>query len=170
MKTLLTTFIALSFSMLANAGGSPEHVHLPEGYQSTFTHYETRNRVNGKQVAVFYANQAAVDSASSGNYADGSTVIMEIYKTIPGEDGKPLVGEDGVFQKGKFAAIGVMEKQSQWSEQYPANERAGNWGFAIYKADGSIKENNLDCASCHLPLKSDDFLFSHSKLVNFHKK
>ena len=170
MKKRLFTAITLSLSFLTYAGGNPENVHLPEGYQSTFTKYETRNRANGKQVAVFYANKAAIESASSGNYADGSKVIMEIYKTIPGEDGKPLMGEHGVFQKGKFAAIGVMEKNTHWESSYSADERAGNWGFALYKTDGSVKENKLECASCHIPLASDDYLFTHSKLTHFNHK
>lgn len=160
--------IALSTSAiteLSHAGGSPENVAYPEGYANNFTHYKTGNRRNGKQVAVYYANAAAVESAKSGTYVDGSVVVMEIYKTIPDANGKPTVGEDGVFKKGKFAAVGVMEKQSDWSADYTATERAGGWGFALYKPDGSPKENKLDCASCHLPLTGQDYLFSHYSLA-----
>lgn len=170
MKKLLSTLAALSFSTYLVADGNPEYIDLPQGYKSTFTQYDTRNRVADKQVAVIYANKAAVDSAPSGDYAYGSKVIVEIYTTMLGEDGSPLVDKNGLYKKDKFAAVGVMEKQSEWSNNYPAGERAGNWGFALYGADGSAMTNELDCVGCHLPLKSDDYLFSHSKLVNLTKK
>lgn len=168
MKKALYLSMALSASAMtgfSHAGGSPEYVAYPEGYKDNFTHYKTGNRSNGKQVAVYYANAAAVESAKSGTYVDGSVVVMEIYKTIPDADGKPTVGEDGVFKKGKFAAVGIMEKQSDWNADYAATERAGGWGFALYTPSGSPKENKLDCASCHLPLTEQDYLFSHHGLA-----
>lgn len=169
MKKIIFLFIALSCSFFVYAGGNPEHVKLPEGYQSEFTKYDTRNRANGKQVAVLYANDAAIDTISESKFAEGSKIIMEIYKTVPGEDGKPVVAESGIFKKGKFAAIAVMEKQANWDASFDAKERAGKWGFALYKADGSNKENNLECASCHLPMPEKDYLFSHSSLINYGK-
>ncbi len=169
MKKVIYGLLALSISFIVYAGGNPEFVHFPEGYKSTFTHYDTRNRNNGKQVAVMYANKIAIDSASESALADGSKIIMEIYKTVPGDDGKPAVGADGIFKKGKFAAVAVMEKRSDWNADFDAKQRAGDWGLAIYKTDGSPKENALDCASCHIPLKASDNLFSHSSLVEFAK-
>jgi hypothetical protein len=163
MKKII--FLALAISGFSYAGGNPKHVLLPADYQANWIHYKTGNRSNGKQVAVYYANEIAVNSAISGKYADGSIVIMEIYKTLPNTDGKPTVNDNGVFKKGAFAAIGVMEKRSDWSANYSADKRAGDWGFALYKADGSVKDNNLDCASCHLPLSAQDYLFSHHSLV-----
>jgi cytochrome P460 len=167
MRLITTALLVLSLSPIAYAGGNPEHVSYPEGYKSEFTHYDTRNRANGKQVAVLYANKIAIDTASNTKLSDGAIIIMEIYKTKPGEDGKPIAGADGLFEKGKFAAVAVMEKRSNWDTGFDAKQRAGDWGFAIYKTDGTVKDNKLDCASCHTPMPDSDFLFSHSSLVEF---
>ena len=164
MKNTLLALVTISFSMLTYAGGNPDHVKLPGNYKTEFTNYDTRNRTNGKQIAVLYANKKATDSASDSALADGSTIVMEIYKIAVGEDGKPTIGEDDSFEKGKFAAIAVMEKRSNWDASFDAAQRAGGWGFAIYNTDGTVKANDLDCASCHVPLTSSDYLFSRSSL------
>ncbi len=169
MKKIALVIVSLTLSFLVYAGGNPDQVKFPSGYQSDFTKYDTRNRANGKQVAVLYANKIATDTAANGKLGDGATIIMEIYKTVPGEDGKPTVGEDGLFKKGKFAAVAVMEKRSNWDVSFDAKERAGDWGYALYKTDGTVKENELECASCHLPMPDNDYMFSHSSLVSFTK-
>ncbi len=167
MKIIITALLALSLSCIAYAGGNPEHVSYPEGYKSEFIQYDTRNRINGKQLAVLYGNKIAIDTASDAELGDGAIIVMEVYKTNPGEDGKPITGADGLFEKGKFAAVAVMEKRSNWDAGFDAAQRAGDWGFAIYKTDGTVKDNKLDCASCHTPMPDNDFLFSHSSLVEF---
>jgi cytochrome P460 len=169
MRRILYAFLTFSISFFAYAGGNPEFVHFPESYKSDFTEYDTRNRSNGKQVAVLYANKTAIESASSGKLTEGSKIVMEIYKPKLGENDKPITGTDGLFVKGKFAAVAVMEKRTNWDVNFNSKERANDWGFAIYKPDGSPKDNNLDCASCHTPLSDSDFLFSHSSLLEFTK-
>lgn len=169
MRKFVALCLTLSISLLAFAGGNPEFVAFPESYKSEFTNYDTRNRTNGKQVAVMYANKTAIDSAASGTLADGSKIIMEVYKTVAGEDGKPKVGADGIFEKGKFAAVAVMENRSDWDASFDAKDRAGNWGFAIYNTDGTAKDNNLECASCHTPYSDTNHMFSFSSLADFVK-
>ena len=169
MKKTIYTCLTLSISFFAYAGGNPEYVQYPAEYKSEFTAYDTRNRNNGKQIAVMYANKAAIDSAQASELAEGSKIIMEIYKAKLGEDDKPVVGSDGIFEKGKFAAIAVMEKRSNWDAAFDAKHRSGNWAYAIYNTDGSPKENNLECVTCHMPYQQTEYMFSHSSLVEFTK-
>ncbi len=165
------TFIGLiTLSLMTYAGGNPEHVAFPTAYQDQFTRYDTRNRTNGKQVAVLYANQIAMNSVPSDKLAPGSKIVMEVYKTIPGEDNKPLTDEDGLFQKGPLAAVAVMEKSESWPSGFASDERAGNWGFAIYNTDGTPKANNLECATCHSPYKDNNYMFSYSSLKAFQQQ
>lgn len=152
------------FSLVALAGGNPEFVPFPDGYKESFRHYSTQNRQNGKQVADMYANEIAANSAKKGELTDGSVIVMEVYKTEADENGDPIPGPDGIFKKSKLAAVAVMEKRSKWDEAYPADERAGNWGFALYNPAGKPKENDLACASCHKPLADQDFMFTFPKL------
>jgi len=169
MRKIVCTCLALSISFLAYAGGNPEHVKYPEAYKTEFTHYDTRNRVNGKQVAVMYANKIAIDTASDAELGEGAKIVMEIYKVNLDYDRNPITGADGIFEKGKFAAVAVMEKRSNWDAVFDSKQRAGNWGFALYKTNSAPKDNSLDCASCHTPMPDNDFLFSYSSLVEFTK-
>lgn len=152
-------------SAAAYAGGNPEYVKYPEGYQDTFVLYHSQNRANNTQVADFYANETAINSLRKDNQAaDGSIMVMEIYKTETGEDGKPVVGADNMFKRTELAAIAVMEKRAAWDDAYAPEHRSGNWGFALYDPEGKPKENDLVCTSCHTPLPHQDYMFTFSQL------
>ena len=159
------SFFIVFMPMLVIAGGRPDHVAYPTNYTEKFSHYLTQNRANNKQFAMMHANRIAVDSAASGKLAEGSILIMEIYKPKKDDSGKPIVGESGLFTPEKLAAVAVMEKRHNWGDNYPAGERAGDWGFALYDPQGKPKQNDLVCASCHIPLTETDFMFTLSKLA-----
>lgn len=166
MKNKLPIILLFSISSLVFAGGNNEFVSFPDGYKDSFTHYNTQNRANNKQIADMYANQIAIDSIKAGNLADGSRIVMEIFLPETDEDGKPVAGPDGLFIKSKLAAVAVMEKKNDWDSTFSADDRAGNWGFALYTPEGKPKENDLDCATCHRPLSNQDFMFTHQKLLD----
>lgn len=171
MKKILFS-IALSsiLAVSAFAGGDPEFVVFPEDYKKTDTQYATVNRANGKQVAVLYANEPALGSIRYGNeLIPGSRIIMEIFKLKKDADGNPIKGANGIFEKGDLAAIGVMEKSIEWPDSFNSDHRADEWGFAIYDPDGNVKENDLECASCHIPKTSTDEMFTHAELKAFVK-
>lgn len=151
-------------------GGDPEHVKFPDGYEKSYTNYATANRANQKQVAKLYANEAAITGYTQGKVAaSGSVLIMEIYSPKTDADGKPVPGSDGIFEIDSLAAVAVMEKRDNWGADFPQENRAGNWGFALYNPDGTEKSNDLNCAQCHVPLQGQDYLFTHQKLVDFVK-
>ncbi len=165
MKKLLLTLVSICITTAAFAGGDPEFVPFPTDYKKTDTNYTTLDRNNGKQVAMLYANEPAMKSIQYGDeLVPGSRIIMEIYKFKKDADGKTIMGANGVHEKGALAAVAVMEKSIDWSDKYPSTHRADEWGFAIYTPDGQPKKNDLDCASCHIPLESADELFTHAQL------
>lgn len=98
IKKIAFICLGLSISFLAYAGGNPEQVKFPEGYKSEFKNYDTRNRAGKPQVAVLYANQIALDSLNKGKLADGSKIVMEVYKAEV-SNGEPVMGSDGDYQK-----------------------------------------------------------------------
>ena len=154
----------------AQGGGDPEYVKFPAGYEEAFTKYATANRANQTQVAKLYANETALASYKENQAgASGSVVVMEIYSTKTGEDGKPVAGDDGIFEIDSLAAVAVMENRDNWDDAYPAENRNGNWGFAVYDADGTEKSNDLNCVQCHTPLSGQDYLFTYQRLVDFVK-
>lgn len=166
MKKIASLILGSLLIAPAFAGGDPEFVPFPETYRTTDTVYATINRANGKQVAVLYANEAAVGSIQHGDQLiPGSRIIMEIYKKKKDADGNPIKGADGIYEKGDLAAIGVMEKSINWPSKFPQAKRSEEWGFALYDPQGKPKENELECASCHIPLdSSDDNMFTHDQL------
>lgn len=170
--TLRTIAAVLAITPLfAYAGGDPEHVKFPEGYEKTFTKYATMNRANQTQVAKLYANDATISSYTQGkNSASGSVVIMEIYTPKKDADGKPVPGSDGIFEIDSLTAVAVMENRNNWDAAFPKENRTGDWGFAVYNPDGTAKSNDLNCVQCHTPLQGQDYLFTYQKLVDFVKK
>lgn len=173
MKNLLkAAVVAFAIApVCVSAGGDPDHVKFPADYAKSFTLYATMNRANQTQLAKLYANEAAVAGYKQGDKAaSGAVVVMEIYTPKKDAEGKPIPGSDGLFEIDSLAAIGVMENRSDWDAAFPAEHRAGNWGFALYNPDGSVKSNELNCAQCHIPLQAQDYLFTYQKLVDFVKK
>ena len=172
MKGMIKTAAAILMivPLYAQGGGNPEHVKFPAGYENTFTKYSTANRANQTQVAKLYANEAAIAGYKADQKAaSGSVVVMEIYSTKTGEDGKPVAGDDGLFEIDSLAAVAVMENRDDWDEGFSAEDRTGNWGFAVYDPDGTVKSNDLNCVQCHTPLSGQDYLFTYQRLVDFVK-
>lgn len=167
---LIALIVALS-PLYAFGGGDPEHVKFPEGYAETYKKYSTANRANQTQVAKLYANETAITSYAQGKKAaSGSVVIMEIYTPKTGADGKPVPGNDGVFEIDSLSAVAVMENRDNWDKSFPQENRTGNWGFAVYNPDGTERSNDLNCVQCHTPLDAQDYLFTYQRLVDFVKK
>ena len=165
MKYIYLLSLSLT-AALALAGGKPSQVPFPADYKQNWTLYSVQNRLNNKQTAHLYANQIAADSIRDGGVAaDGSIIVMEIYKAMFDAAGKPVAGADGRLEEAGLAAIAVMEKRADWGAAYPAAERAGEWGFAFYGPQGKPKDNDLDCVACHRPLAPIDYLFTHSRLA-----
>ncbi len=168
---IITGAACVLSALVAYAGGNPDYVKFPQGYETSFTNYTIMNRAGSAAVAKMYANKSAVASYKKGQAAaPGSIIVMEVYKPKKDAEGKPIVGRDGVNEIDKLAAIAVMERRDGWPSAYSADDRVGTWGFAIYNADGSPKQNDLACVTCHTPLEQQDYLFSHQKLVDHAKR
>lgn len=165
MKNFAKLLFIAALSPVVFAGGNTDFVQYPEGYKENFKHYSTHNRLNNEQVADFYANDIAINSVKDGQFAEGSILVMEVYKTEVDENGERITEEDGVFKKAGLAAVAVMEKRSEWDVSYPADERTGDWGYAFYDAQGMPKDNDLDCVSCHTPFAHQDYVYTFPKLA-----
>ncbi|MBI1731708.1 MAG: cytochrome P460 family protein [Gammaproteobacteria bacterium] len=129
--------------------------------------YSLANRASGKpELAKIFANSTAQKSAGAGGaLAPGSVLVMEIYQALRDEAGNPVIESDGVFKSGELTGIAVMQKRADWPAEYPAQERAGEWGFALYDAKGQPKANDLVCAGCHQPFAEQDFVISRPRLA-----
>jgi len=156
----------LATGLIANAAAAPERVALPEDYANTMTQYFSGERQNGEQYAVGFANDAALGSAESGGLADGSVLVMEVYKAKTDAAGEVVRDDAGALMPGDLAAIAVMEKREGWGADYPEDLRNGDWDYALYTPAGELKGNDAtDCLACHKSQEANDFVFTLDRLA-----
>lgn len=169
--------VAAYFSGLTGATGTaaselpPEiattRVTFPADYQSRFTRYTTIDFPDRKQVRHYYANDLALKAASAGQpLPDGSYLFVEVFKAKLDAQEMPVKGSDGLFQADKLAAYTAMEKQSGWGADIPEILRNGDWNYAVFSADKTLKTdvNQAKCLACHKPLAGDSYVFSIKQL------
>lgn len=138
-------------------------VSLPADYRTTFKQYATIDRANPKQIAVAYANEAALRAKQTGApLPDGSVLIMEVWTAKLDAEEKPVLGADGRRIKDKLAMIAVMEKRRGWGAEYPPELRNGEWEYAAFDpATNARRQQSYNaCFECHKPKADADFLFT----------
>ncbi len=166
------------FSGLPGASGSatspmPEAVNLtrvkfPTNYKSAFTHYLTINFPDKKEVRRYYANRSALDAAREGKpLPEGSILFAEVYKATLDAEKNPVTGGDGFFEPGELAFFTAMQTEKGWGDGFPAELRNGNWNYAVFKTDQSLRPgtNQAKCLACHKPLDRDSYAFTLEKLA-----
>ena len=141
-------------------------VALPSNYQQDFMHYAVRNRPEKKQVVKIFANPTAASGFAGQPLDSGSVVVMEVYKAALDHGGAPKVDGNGLYLPGELATITVMEKRAGWGADIAPALRNGDWLFAAYAPNGTIKADSTQaCFECHKPLsESKDFLFTYDDL------
>lgn len=171
MKKFLAAISGLFFISTAYAGGTPDFVKLPEGYENQ-VNYMTQNRVGQEQIAKIYARESFLQAiANEEAVPEGGTIVMEIYEPKRDRNKNPVKGSGGNFLIDHLKAIAVMEHRSEWPAEMPANERSGNWGYALYTPKGEPLENDLDCAGCHWQLRRVNYMFTTVPMKNhFHRR
>jgi len=167
MKFKLLIIITALLSSLVHAGGTPEFVALPEGYAKQIN-YMSQNRIGQEQVAKIYARDNLLQAIAKGDAVpEGATIVMEIYAPKKDSNKNVVKGSGGNYLIDHMAAIAVMEYRSEWPEEMPANERSGNWGYALYDTEGKPKANDLDCAGCHWQLRRVNYMFTTVPMKNY---
>jgi cytochrome c553 len=138
-------------------------MQFPADFKTGFTHYTTINFAKRKQVRKYYANKAAVKAAENGKpLPEGSVLFVEVFKAKLDADKKPVKGADGFYVAEKLAAYTAMERRAGWGQDFPGILRNGDWHYAVFKADKSLKPNvnQATCLACHKPLADDSYVFS----------
>lgn len=149
------------------AGINQTRVKFPSNYKREFTHYLTINFPDKKEVRYYYANRAAIDAAREGKpLPEGSFLFAEVYKAKL-DAGKPVTGKDGFFQPGELAFFTAMQTDGGWGDGFPAELRNGNWNYAVFKTDQSLRPgtNQAKCLACHKPLDKQSYVFTLDKLA-----
>jgi plastocyanin len=130
--------------------------------------YATVDRYDVKQYRELYTSAAAVDAVKQGKPIPSGTVITLIqYKAQVDGQGNPIKDANGRFVKGDLIAYTVMQKETGWGTEYPADIRNGEWEYSAFGADGKFndKANYRACFECHKPHEGQDFVSSLAKLA-----
>ena len=148
-----------AIASLVTAATSPE-VPFPLGYRS-WQHIKTvvvgpqhkSFAAEGGKVYHFYANPQAVDGYRIGKFPDGSILVRETLRTVPGE------GESkGLLTEGERTGVDVMIKNAALYQ-----ETAG-WGFETFDSKNArlsaTATGTAQCYACHAKQKDHDLVFS----------
>ena len=147
------------------AGG--DKIVFPDGFDKGVK-FTTVDRADIKQFREFYASQAALDAAKKGQPLPSGTVITMVqWKAKLDAAGNPEKGADGHFVKGDLNGYAVMEKRNGWGTEYPETLRNGEWEYQAFTPAKAVNANAKlnTCFECHLPKKSDDFVFLYGKMA-----
>lgn len=150
-----------------------KRMQFPANFKSGYTHYTTINFAKRKQVRRYYANNAALKAAKAGKpLPDGSEFLVEVFKAKLDDNKKPVTGSDGFYVADKLAVYTAMEKRAGWGADIPDILRNGDWNYAVFKADKSLKPNvnQATCLACHKPLAADSYVFSLKALQTAARK
>jgi hypothetical protein len=174
MRAIITAAFAaagLSAMVLAAAAG-PERIVWPAGFADDHILYLQVDRPDRNRVRLMYVNPEADAQARAGEaLPDGTVLIMADKDAELDADGKPVTGPDGRFvPTGDFTNIFVMEKRAGWGADQPADLRNGDWDYAWFQPDGTLKPDaSYDgCFTCHAYRAERDFTFTYAKFLIDH--
>jgi ketosteroid isomerase-like protein len=154
-----------------SAGGMPamkaateDHVGLPRDYATAMRLVRDTAFDENTGLTTVFANDLAASAAgfSQQHYPDGAVILMEFAEPARDGEGELLRDARGGPLKGPIGHIDVMRRGPRFGAAYGA-ERAGEWEFASYHADGSVRvasDSAAHCAACHRNAGADkDFVF-----------
>lgn len=137
---------------------------LPRDYATAMRRVSDTVYNEKSGLTTVFANDLAASIAdpSQQHYPDGAVILMEFAEPQRDGKGELLRDEHGTPLKGPIDHIDVMRRGPGLGAAYGA-ERAGEWEFASYRSDGSVRlavDKAVQCAACHRKAGADkDFVF-----------
>ena len=168
MRAIITTTIGAA-ALAWPAAPGPERIAWPGDFANAYLLYLQVDRHDRNRVRLMYVNPEADARARAGEpLPDGTVLVMADKDAELDADGNPVIGPDGRFvPTGDFTNIFVMEKRAGWGEDQPAELRNGDWDYAWFQPDGTLKPDaSYDgCFACHTYREERDFTFTYAKFL-----
>ncbi|NQW09966.1 MAG: cytochrome P460 family protein [Alphaproteobacteria bacterium] len=153
--------------LAGDVSAGPERVTYPANFETGYTLYNQVDRLDRKRVRSFYVNREADAAAKSdAPLPDGTVLVMADRNAKLDAGGNPVFGADGrLVATGPVTNIFVMEKRAGWGESIPAELRNGDWDYAWFTPDGSLKPDAKykGCFTCHMSRVERDYTFTYVK-------
>lgn len=155
--------VALLAASTLPAPAGTEDVAYPQGFETGFLRYATRDKVERKIVRFFYVNRDAFQAAQPGAPLPyGTVLVMEDHEARLGADQAPIRDAEGaLIPTDEVSNVFVMEKREGWGADYPDAVRNGEWEYAWFASDGQRRtDKTMDrCFECHKAQADSDFTF-----------
>jgi hypothetical protein len=132
------------------------NITLPLDYMTEFTHLGTfalKDELHG-----VYARPSDVSAyRRTGEFPDGAVIVKDVYSV----DTELLTTGNSSYAK-QMKIWFVMIKDTKG--RFEGNELWGDgWGWALFEAEDPTKQvaadYRLDCRTCHLPAKNEDWIY-----------
>ncbi len=146
-----------------------DRVGFPEGYQEDFRLLFVFDRPDNRQVRVICGNELAASVQPGEPFPYGSVMVMETWRARLGEDGQPVLDENGHYIRETLTGVFVMRKEEGFGEAY-LEDRSGEWEYVAYRSNGDTfipPQNTNNCASCHLRQAGESLDFAF-RMAMFH--
>lgn len=148
-------WIGLTASEEAPASApTTDRVGFPTDYARTFTILRrTTDAAAARQVTVYgNAPAASIKELAALPYPQGSVLVMETMQLKKDAAGKALQDGLGKYVEETVLGLHVMRREAGFGVDY-GNQRAGEWEFVEYHADGTFitpPAKSTSCSACHL--------------------
>jgi len=128
-----------------------DRVGFPANYAADFKLLFILNRPDKRLLRVICGNDIAAQRQPGMPFAYGSVLLMMSFNAQLDANQQPVLDENGDYIGEKLVSLHVQRKEPGFGEAYGA-DRAGEWEFMLYNADGSAQTTSRDtnvCAVCH---------------------
>lgn len=143
----------------------PDRVGFPANYADTWEQVRQAYLPGRDKVITVFVNALAANVTAFEHvpYPAGSAVVAEWADPRKTEKGDVIRDEAGRVAKGQVTRVDVMRREPGYGAQYGA-DRAGEWEFASFRADGSaltLPDGSVACARCHRTAGAErDYIFA----------
>ncbi|MCB1927029.1 MAG: cytochrome P460 family protein [Rhodocyclaceae bacterium] len=140
----------------AEVAAAPNGIELPADYRD-WRVIASSHREDNKTLRVILGNDAAIAAARAGNtnpWPDGSILAKLVWK-----DGRHAAWESAIVPEEFVHAEFMIKDSKRYAD-------TGGWGFARWigmdqKPFGDDASFVQQCFGCHLPVKDNDYVFTH---------
>ena len=135
-------------------------IHMPDGYKN-WQLISSSHRTDNNTIRVILGNDIAIQAARSGRtnpWPDGSVLAKLVWQDATHEQWSTAT------IPGKFIHAEFMIKDAK---KYAAT---GGWGFARWLGMeqhpyGKDADFAQECYSCHIPMKKNDYVYTHPAIM-----
>jgi hypothetical protein len=131
-----------------------DRVGFPPDYARTFTILRRTTDAEAARQVTVYGNAvvASIQEFAALPYPQGSVLVMETMQLKKDPTGKALQDAQGNYVADTVLGLHVMRREAGFGADY-GSQRAGEWEFVEYRADGTFitpPSQSASCSACHL--------------------